>query len=90
MLIPVPPSSLQIEDTALAATSSLPTLFILLFATAFILCDLQPYLPPALRSRTGMQGFAIVVVPLVPIGFVGALIGSFLLVTYSGYSPQER
>ncbi|ORX41104.1 hypothetical protein BD324DRAFT_647999 [Kockovaella imperatae] len=75
--------STQATDTALGVASSLPTLALLLFTTALYLCEVQPCLPPALQSRTVMQGFALLIAPLVPIGFVGALIGSFLLVSYT-------
>ena len=79
----IPSSAIQPLDISLGVVSSLPTVLLLLFATSLFLCEVQPCLPPTLRSNIAMQGFAVVVAPLIPVGFIGALVGSFLLVTYS-------
>ncbi|WVQ85864.1 hypothetical protein IAT38_008032 [Cryptococcus sp. DSM 104549] len=80
-----PPSAdnFQTSDTALAITSALPLLFLLIFTTSHLLSDLRPLLPPSLRSKPATHAFILLIAPLVPVGFIGALLPSFLLLVYA-------
>ncbi|RXK40644.1 hypothetical protein M231_02101 [Tremella mesenterica] len=81
-LLSVSNTTFQMQDLALGIVSSLPALSFLMFATALYVGEIRGQLPEVWKSSVATHAFGVLILPLVPISFVGALLGGVLLVQY--------
>ncbi|EIW69959.1 hypothetical protein TREMEDRAFT_61727 [Tremella mesenterica DSM 1558] len=81
-LLTVSNTTFQMQDLALGIVSSLPALSFLMFATALYVGEIRGQLPEVWKSSVATHAFGVLILPLVPISFVGALLGGVLLVQY--------
>lgn len=74
--------SSRVSSDRTGVISALPILSALLFANSILISDLRPCLPNALKKNTSALIYSCLVVPLIPMAFVGTLLGNILFIVY--------